>query len=147
VVPARVSVITLGARNLDALRDFYRGLRWTLVVDLEDFAAFQTRGAVLTLYALDQLARDAQVSPAAPDEGTCGFTVAINVDRRDEVDEAIAAVEQAGGRVTRQPVDAEWGGRSAYFTDPEGNFWEVAWVPPDSLMAGALERATGNPFS
>jgi catechol 2,3-dioxygenase-like lactoylglutathione lyase family enzyme len=141
VIPARISVITLGARDLDSLRDFYRGLGWKLAVDLEDFAAFETRGAVLTLYPLDALAGDAQVKAAARGNGMRGVTIAINVDRAEEVDETIAAIRQAGGRVTKDPVDAEWGGRSAYFLDPEDNCWEVAWVPPDSKMAQALKRA------
>jgi uncharacterized protein len=145
VVPARVSVITLGARDIELLRDFYRGLGWTLAADLDDFAAFLTRGAVLTLYPLEALGRDAQVSPAPATKGLRGFTLAINVDRREDVDVAMAAAEAAGGRVAKEPVDAEWGGRSGYFTDPEGNYWEVAWVPPDSRMARALERATGSP--
>ena len=59
------------------------------------------------------------------------------------MDETIAAVREAGGRVTKEPLDAEWGGRSAYFTDPEDNVWEVAWVPPDSLMYALVGRATG----
>ena len=28
-----------------------------------------------------------------------------------------------------EPVDRDWGGRSGYFADPEGNRWEVAWAP------------------
>lgn len=142
MIPARASVITLGVRELDSLRDFYHALGWTLAIDLEDFAAFETRGAVLTLYSLDELANDARVSAVAPEPGLRGVTIAINVDQREEVDATIAAVKEAGGRVTKEPVDAEWGGRSAYFADPEDNFWEVAWVPPDSLMAGLLERAS-----
>lgn len=76
-----------------------------------------------------------------PTEGVRGFTLAINVDRRELVDETIQAARDAGGRVVKEPVDAEWGGRSAYFTDPEENLWEVAWVPPDSKMAGLIGRA------
>jgi catechol 2,3-dioxygenase-like lactoylglutathione lyase family enzyme len=41
VIPPRATVITLGARDLDALKDFYRGLGWTLAVELEGFAAFE----------------------------------------------------------------------------------------------------------
>jgi uncharacterized protein len=143
VIPARLSVITLGARDVGGLRDFYRGLGWKLAVDLDDFAAFQTHGAVLTLYELDKLAEDAQLPVAPPVEGLRGFTLAINVDRREEVDDTLAAVAEAGGRVTKEPVDAEWGGRSGYFLDPEGNSWEVAYVPPDTKVAGLLEQATG----
>ena len=142
-IPARASVVTLGARDLPALRDFYRGLGWPLAVDLEGFAAFGLRGAVLALFPLEELAADARVDAAAPERGLRGFTLAVNVDRREEVDEAVAAVEAAAGRITKQPVDAEWGGRSAYFADPEDNHWEIAWVPPDSNMAAAIERASG----
>jgi catechol 2,3-dioxygenase-like lactoylglutathione lyase family enzyme len=143
VVPSRVTVVTLGARDLDRLRAFYRGLGWALAVDLEGFAAFRTRGAVLTLYPLADLAADGNVRPSAAAEGLRGFTLAINVERPEQVDEVIAAVGEAGGRVTKEPVDAEWGGRSAYFADPEDNFWEIAWVPDDSRMAAAIRNATG----
>ena len=141
LIPARISIVTLGARDLGALRGFYVDLGWRLAVDLEDFAAFETRGAVLTLYPLKMLAADAGVPAGAPAEGLRGFTLAINVDRPEEVDRTIEEVRRAGGRVTKEPVQAEWGGRSAYFADPEGNSWEVAWVPPDSRTAAALARA------
>jgi catechol 2,3-dioxygenase-like lactoylglutathione lyase family enzyme len=139
MIPARVSVITLGARDIGRLRDFYRALGWTAAIELEDFVAFETAGSVLTIYRLDSLTRDARV-PAA-DESGARLSLGINVDRADQVDETIAGVRDAGGRVTHDPVDMEWGGRSAYFADPEGNLWEVAWVPPDSKMAGLVERA------
>ena len=143
VVPARLTVVTLGARDLDSLKAFYSGLGWTLAIDLEDFAAFRTVGAVLTLYLLEKLAADGSVEAAAPQQGLRGFTLDINVERPEEVDGVIEAVKRAGGRVTKEPVTAEWGGRSAYFADPEDNFWEVAWVPPESEMAKLLRHAIG----
>jgi catechol 2,3-dioxygenase-like lactoylglutathione lyase family enzyme len=141
VIPARLSVVTLGARDLDALRAFYRGLGWRLAVDLEDFAAFETRGAVLTLYPLDRLADDGRQQVAGAPGQFRGVALAINVDRREQVDEVVDAVRAAGGRVTREPVQEEWGGRSAYFADPEANVWEVAWVPADSVMARLIEQS------
>jgi catechol 2,3-dioxygenase-like lactoylglutathione lyase family enzyme len=137
-----LNVVTLGARDLPRLSEFYRGLGWSLAVDLDGFAAFQTQGAVLTLFPLDELAADGNVAPAASEEGL-RVTVAINVDRREQVDETLEAVREAGGRITKEPIDAEWGGRSAYFADPEDNYWEIAWVPPDSLMAAAIAHACG----
>lgn len=143
MVPARVTVVTLGARDLGALSAFYRGLGWNAAIELDDLTTFETHGAVLSLFPLDSLAADARTSAAPPAEGLRGFTLAINVDRRELVDETIEAVREAGGRVVKEPVDAEWGGRSAYFTDPEQNYWEVAWVPPDSKMAAAIRGAGG----
>ena len=45
------------------------------------------------------------------------------------VDTAIEVVREAGGRVLAEPAAREWGGRSGYFSDPEDNVWEVAWLP------------------
>ena len=143
MVPARLTVITLGARDLAALRSFYLGLGWSLAVDVEEeIAAFQLQGAVLSLFGLDDLAADGHVAAVPPAEGI-RFSLAINVDEPQHVDQTIAAVKKAGGRVTKEPVDTHFGGRSAYFADPEDNFWEVVWVPPDSLMAAAVRRASG----
>ena len=143
LIPARISVVTLGARDLDRLRSFYRGLGWALAVDIEGFAAFETQGAVLALFPLDELAADGQVMATAPERGLRGFSLCINVDAPEQVDATIAAVERAGGRVTKKPVQAEWGGRSAYFADPGDNLWEVVWVPPESRMHGAIRKAGG----
>jgi catechol 2,3-dioxygenase-like lactoylglutathione lyase family enzyme len=139
--PARLSVVTIGARDLPALRDFYANLGFPIVVDLDDFAAFQTRGAVFTLYRLDSLATDAGAEAATPQPGRIVTNFAINVDERDEVDAAVDAARAAGGRIAKEPTDMEWGGRSAYFADPEENWWEVAWVPPDTKMAQLLRDA------
>ena len=143
LIPARLSVVTLGARDLASLRAFYAGLGWPLAIELEDFAAFELNGAVLALYPLALLADDARAPAAAPERGLRGFSLAVNVDERGDVDDAIEAARAAGARVTKEPLDADWGGRSAYFADPEDNHWEVAWVPPDSNMAELLRRARG----
>ena len=65
------------------------------------------------------------------------------MDARVEVDATIDSARAAGARITREPTDEEWGGPSAYFTDPEENLWEVAWVPPDSEMARLVRDARG----
>jgi uncharacterized protein len=141
VIPARLSVLTLGVRNMASMREFYAGLGWDPAIELDDFVAFRTSGAVLTLYPLEQLADDARVAPAVSDDGLRGFTLAINVERPEQVDETLDSARAAGARVTKEPVTADWGGRTAYFADPEDNYWEVAWVPPDSNMAELLKQA------
>lgn len=142
MIPARISVVTLGVREMPSMREFYAGLGWEVAIDLEDFVAFGTSGAVLTLYPLEQLADDARVAPDVSGDGLRGFTLAINVERPEQVDETLDAARAAGARVTKEPVTADWGGRTAYFADPEDNYWEVAWVPPDSNMAELLKQAS-----
>ena len=140
-VPARITVITLGAHDLPALRDFYTGLGWKLAFkDDDEFCAFDTRGAILTLFPRPLLAQDGRSSEAPPNEGIA-MSIAINVEARDEVDTTIESLRAAGARILKEPEDADWGGRSAYWADPENNVWEVAFVPADSTMAKYVREA------
>ena len=142
-VPARLTVVTLGARDVAALTSFYRALGWPVVFTDGSVAFFGLRGAVLGLFGLDALAADGHVEPGAPDRGL-RCSLAVNVDERDDVDAAIEAARAAGARITKEPVDAElFVGRTAYFADPEDNYWEVAWLPADSTVSVAIRRAAG----
>jgi predicted lactoylglutathione lyase len=137
------NVITLGVRDLPALRDFYRRLGWPQVVDDDDFAAFELRGAVLTLYPVDKLAADGKREPERGNGGI-RFTIGVMVDSAQAVDELAESMRRAGGRVTKEPVDAEvFEGRSAYVADPEGNYWEIAWAAPGNPILAAARRAAG----
>jgi uncharacterized protein len=129
-VPARLSVVTVGARDVAAQRAFYERLGWTTdSPEGGDFAAFPLGGAVFSLFDLTSLAREAGDAPVPDPAPFRGFTLAINVEERDQVAEALAAARAAGATLLAEPVDRDWGGRSAYFADPEGNAWEIAWLP------------------
>jgi len=137
------NIITLGVQDFGAQRDFYRRLGWPQAFDSDDFAVFELRGALLALFPVDKLAAD---SHAQPERGRGGirFSVIISVDKPEDVDELAARVRQAGGKLTKDPVDAEFFvGRDAYFVDPEGNFWEIAYAPPDNPVVAASRRAAG----
>jgi uncharacterized protein len=137
------NMFTLGVRDIQAERAFYRRLGWSLVLDTDDFVVFELRGALLALFPVDKLAAD---SGAAPEVGHGGirFTVIISVDSADEVNAFAARVREAGGTLTKEPTDAEFfEGRDAYFSDPEGNFWEIAWAAPDNPVVVAARRAAG----
>jgi hypothetical protein len=137
------NVFTLGVRDLGAQRAFYSRLGWPLVLDSDDFVVFELRGALLALFPVDKLGAD---SRAAPEVGRGGIrsNIIITVDERDDVDALAAQVRDAGGAFTKDPTDAEFfEGRDAYFKDPEGNFWEIAWVAGDNPVVDAARRAAG----
>ena len=122
---------------------FYRdGLGWpTNAADGADWAIFSTLGVRFALYPRMKLARDIgpQVSAAQP--GFCGITLAHNVRSKEDVRAVLAAAEAAGAQILKQPQDAEWGGYSGYFADPDGYPWEVAWadswaIAPDGALWG-----------
>jgi len=55
------------------------------------------------------------------------------VRSEQEVDEIVAAAERAGATVTRRPAPTFYGGYAAYFTDPDGHVWEIAYNPGFTL--------------
>jgi hypothetical protein len=137
------NVITLGVVDFAAEREFYTRLHWPLVLDLEDFAVFELRGILLALFPVEQLAADARVKPGSRRDGI-RFSIIINIDTPSGVDEMIGLFREAGGSVSKEPTDAEFfDGRSAYASDPEGNYWEIAWAAPDNSVLVAARRAAG----
>lgn len=130
-VPARLSLVTLAARDLPSLRRFYQSLGWPeSKASSDEFAAFQTGGAVLCLWPVEELAAEAGEQVAS---GVGGFCLALNVDRREQVDEVLTEAVDRGGTLRKAAEDMFWGGRSGNFADPEGNPWEVAWNPHTSF--------------
>jgi predicted lactoylglutathione lyase len=130
VIPQRVSLITIGAYNLPELRKFYQKLGWSeTAMSSDDYCVFETAGVLLSLFPMHELIKDSGLETIVKVKGFRGITLAINVDTREEVDSTINEVRKVGGIIVREPIDAFWGGRSAYFLDPEQNAWEVAWNP------------------
>ncbi len=129
MIPARLSVVTIGARDPAALAAFYERLGWKREFSDDDFAIFLLGGAKLCIYRLELLAAEAGREPPADPDAFRGVSLSVNVAEREQVDTALEAARDAGATVAAEPVDREWGGRSAYFADPEGNAWEIAWVP------------------
>lgn len=141
--PPLANTVTLGVRDFDAQRNFYRRLGWPQAFDSDDFAVFELRGAVLALFPVDKLAADSRAQPELGGGGI-RFNIIISVDSPEEVDELADRARRAGGTLTKEPVDAEFFvGRDAYFSDPEGNYWEIAWAPPDNPVVAASRRAAG----
>lgn len=141
--PPLANIVTLGVRDFGGQRGFYRRLGWPQVLDSDDFAVFELRGALLALFPVDKLAIDSRAEPGTSD-GAIRFSIIIQVDSPEEVDELANHVRRAGGTVTKEPVDAEFFvGRDAYFADPEGNYWEIAWASADNPVTAAARRAAG----
>lgn len=123
----RLSLVTLGVRDLQRSRAFYGALGWR-----SDAAAdaavvfFQAGGMIVALWDRVDLAGDSAVE----DGGSWGgVTLAYNTRSPEEVDAVIAEARAAGATIGREPGPTFWGGYSAVFVDPDGHPWEVAHNP------------------
>jgi catechol 2,3-dioxygenase-like lactoylglutathione lyase family enzyme len=130
-VEQRVSVITLGVRDLGRARAFYEALGWrTGAAPDDDVVFFQVGGLVVALWGRDQLAEDSAVEDSG---GWGGVTLAHNVRSPEEVDAVIEEARAAGATIGREGAATFWGGYSGAFLDPDGHPWEVAHNPHWSL--------------
>jgi uncharacterized protein len=137
VVPAHLSVVTLGVADVAASTAFYEALGWQRLGASQDTISFVQLGqVVLGLYGREPLAEDAQL----PHEGSGfrGVTLAINVGSPAAVDAMATVWVAAGARLAKPPRAAEWGGYSGYVADPDGHLWELAHNPysPDWAAPG-----------
>ena len=123
----RVSLITLGVRDLERARTFYGGLGWSARDDEnDDVVFFQAGGMVVALWDRGSLAADSSVTDGG---GWGGVTLAHNVRSPEEVDAVMQEARAAGARIRREPGETFWGGYSGVFVDPDGHPWEVAHNP------------------
>jgi predicted lactoylglutathione lyase len=126
-VRQRVSVITLGVRDLHRARRFYEAMGWrTGAGPGDDVVFFQAGEMVLALWERARLAEDSAVEDAS---GWGGVTLALNVASPEEVDAVTEEARSAGATIGREPAETFWGGYSSVFIDPEGHPWEVAHNP------------------
>ena len=129
VVPARISIVTLGVDNLAKSKAFYEALGWEVAGSAGDeICWFRTSDSYLGLFGREALARDAGLR-SEPTAEFGGITLAINVESEAAVDSAFEAAEGAGARILKPAERTEWGGYSGYFADPDEHPWEVAYNP------------------
>ncbi|MGH2848122.1 MAG: VOC family protein [Thermoleophilaceae bacterium] len=123
----RLSLITLGVRDLARSRRFYEALGWrTRAAPDDDVVFFQAGCMVVALWDRARLAEDSGVEDGG---GWGGVTLAHNVRSPAEVDAVTEEARAAGAQVVREPAETFWGGYSAAIVDPDGHPWEIAHNP------------------
>jgi catechol 2,3-dioxygenase-like lactoylglutathione lyase family enzyme len=114
----RISLVTLGVTDLARERAFYEALGWGGARQPDDEVCFfQAGGMVFGLWT------------EVGGHGAPGIELAHNVRTPDEVSAVLNEAEQAGGTIVRKAEQAEWGGTTGAFADPEGYVWEIAHNP------------------
>ena len=136
MTPQRITLVTLGVRDMERSRAFYAKLGWQLHGQSQDSVSFyQANGFVFGLFGLDALAED-QGRPGA-ELGTGASTLAQNFSTEAEVDAAFSLALEAGAEPLKAPEKVFWGGYSGYYADPDGHVWEVLTVSYARQEAGA----------
>jgi uncharacterized protein len=123
-VPARISIVTLGVRDVARSVAFYEALGWERTSSsMNEIAWFRTADSYLGLFGWTDLAEDANLVDAT--RGSFGgITLAINVETPEMVDEALDQAVAAGGTILKPGTQLPFG-YGGYFADPDEHPWEV----------------------
>lgn len=124
----RLSVLTIGADNLPAMKAFYENtFGWKPVAENRDVIFYKMNGFLFSLCKRKPLANFIGISP----EGT-GFrrvTFGYNVSTEKEVRDLYEHVKSKGATIVSEPRHPPFGGLFFYFEDIEGNILEIAFNP------------------
>jgi catechol 2,3-dioxygenase-like lactoylglutathione lyase family enzyme len=124
----RLNFITIGADNLDKLKEFYIDkFGWTPIKDDDGIVFFKLNGFILSLYPANELAADAGILQDGL--GFKRFTLSINYRSEDEVNQVFETLRNRGVAIIKSPQKVFWGGYSGYLKDIENNLWEIAFNP------------------
>jgi|SRR6185437_2986197 len=127
IMEQRLTFITIGAKDLNKLKQFYVDkFNWTPLKQ-DGILFFKLNGFILSFFPAGELAADAGV----PQDGAGfkRFTLAINYRSEKEVDDAFKILQGRGVQIIKAPHKTSWGGYSGYVADIEGNLWEIAYNP------------------
>ena len=128
----RINIIALGVRDMEKSVKFYRdglGFQTKETEDNPNIIFFSNVGTTLELYPLDLLAQDISETNPPVKQGFSGITLAYCVKSEEEVHDIIELARKAGATIVKEPQKVFWGGYHAYFADPDGYHWEVAYNP------------------
>ncbi|WP_238366197.1 VOC family protein [Mesobacterium pallidum] len=137
----RISLITLGVRDMARCAAFYDALGWQREETPDGMVVYDLPGQSLGLYSLESLANDLGIP--ADRLGHGAMTLSHNVRDKADVAPLVERMRAAGGEVLREAHDIFWGGHIAYVADPEGHVWEICWNPFAPLSPDGAFRWTG----
>ena len=129
----RISIITLCVSDLKKARAFYDALGWKVASEdqAEEIVAYSLQNMVLALYPWDKMVDEVKIP--AERSGYSAFTIAYNLNFENEVNDMLEEAQKAGGQLIKPAEKVFWGGYSGFFSDPDGNLWEVAYNPFSAL--------------
>lgn len=136
----RISIITLGVKDLERSLKFYRdGLGFPTTGKSDDgIIFFQTNGVCFAVYPYEELAKDVSEGFVGERSKFPGITVAYNTRTKEEVNKVLEIAQKAGAKIEKPAQDVFWGGYSGYFSDPDGYLWEVAYGAFELREDGSL---------
>lgn len=116
--------ITLFVEDLSQAKKFYEGVFAVKpVFEDENCTVVRLDNVMLNLLKISEASM--LITPAKVAEQASGSRLMFTI-RVPDVDEVCASLKKQGVALLNGPLDRPWGRRTAAFSDPAGNCWEIA---------------------
>ena len=124
---SKVEWIILITENYSVARKFYKeilGFKVVRETPKEEFCQFKLDNCFLAIYGKKF------VSPLIGEERVGKAASAIySFSESKNIDQDYQQLKAKGVQFIREPKTQPWGQKTAYFTDPDGNVWEIQqWI-------------------
>lgn len=124
---ARMSVLTLGAQDVLAMKQFYtQVLGWPVLAENNDIVFFKLNWFLLSICNKKSFSEfigvDFNAAVFHP------LTIGYNVASKEAVQSLYDSLKEKVN-ILKEPTEPPFGGAFFYFTDIEGNIIEVAYNP------------------
>lgn len=121
----RISVLTIGADNLNVMKTFYeQTLGWKPIAENKDVVFYKFNGFLLSFCNKIMLADFIGINSNG--NGFRSVTIGYNVETREEVLEIYERLKDTV-KILKDPTEPPFGGLFFYFADIEDNIIEVAY--------------------
>ena len=124
-----ISHITFAVSDLQKAAEFYESV-FGLVPDSPQglsYLYFKVGPFKLVLCSLEVLARE--MGGGSSGVSQLRSLVSYNVEEPAAVAQIFERAVAAGALGISRPQEKSWGGTSCFFSDLDGNIWEVVWKP------------------
>lgn len=123
----RISVLTIAADNLNAMKKFYSDvLGWEVLTENRDIVFYKLNGFLLSICDARTLADFIGVRHQG--SASSRVTIGYNVGSKEQVLRLYESLKEKV-QILKEPVEPPFGGLFFYFADTEGNILEVACNP------------------
>jgi lactoylglutathione lyase len=133
-----IECITLFVEDLAVARKFYENI-FSVSLICEDSSSAVVRMGNIMLNLLKISESSTLIEPAKVGDRSSGSRLMFTI-RVKNVDSVCDLLKQHGVKLLNGPIDRPWGRRTATFSDPDGNAWEIAQEIVTSQSSTLINR-------
>jgi catechol 2,3-dioxygenase-like lactoylglutathione lyase family enzyme len=116
--------ITLFTEDLPLAKQFYQRIfAAKTVYEDADSTVFKFESIMVNVLKVSEASQ--LIAPAKVGDRSSGSRIMFTIKVKN-VDAVCAQLDQHGVKLLNGPIDRPWGRRTAAFSDPSGNAWEIA---------------------